>query len=350
MNIETYSENIHNNNRILNKSYKSVLDEMSNEEKELIKKRGNFLLRQELADLTPLESVKCIIIYNFITMTVFLLLGVLFLTNYDEKNYIEINYTNCTKIFEESEECEINFDVQKKIKGPVYIYYKLMNFYNNHIEYVKSKNFDQLRGEIISESRANKTCEDFSINKQLKDYQGVNSSLNGRILDDYKVLDPCGKIARSLFNDSYQLFFNNSVEIPIKNDSICRKIDKLNFKNSLDYMDFQYINKEDEHFMNWMNMEIFPNFIKKWGNINVDLEKGKYKLKIYDRWGKKEWDIHKYFVIAKGSDFGKEKFFGYVLAISACLTLFIIIIVSLRFIRQEDFCVEKMMWKRFRFF
>ena len=40
---------------------------------------------------------------------------------------------------------------------------------------------------------------------------------------------------------------------------------------------------ENEHFINWMNVETFSNFRKLWGKINIDLEEGNYYLLVHDR-------------------------------------------------------------------
>ena len=44
-------------------------------------------------------------------------------------------------------ECTIELKVEEKdIEGPIYVYYQLDNFYQNHRRYVKSRDNDQLAG------------------------------------------------------------------------------------------------------------------------------------------------------------------------------------------------------------
>jgi len=43
--------------------------------------------------------------------------------------------------------CNKIFYLNQTLKRPVYVFYELENFYNNHREFVKSKNWNQLRGE-----------------------------------------------------------------------------------------------------------------------------------------------------------------------------------------------------------
>ena len=40
--------------------------------------------------------------------------------------------------------CTINVPIEKDMDGPVYFYYKLSNFYQNHRRYVKSRSDEQL--------------------------------------------------------------------------------------------------------------------------------------------------------------------------------------------------------------
>jgi hypothetical protein len=51
------------------------------------------------------------------------------------------------------ENCTQQLTIDQTIQPPVYVYYQLDNFYQNHRRYVKSRSFDQLRGvSSISDS------------------------------------------------------------------------------------------------------------------------------------------------------------------------------------------------------
>lgn len=46
--------------------------------------------------------------------------------------------------------CEVKLDeIKTDIKGPVYVYYQLNNFYQNHRRYVKSRDSSQLNGNYV---------------------------------------------------------------------------------------------------------------------------------------------------------------------------------------------------------
>lgn len=81
--------------------------------------------------------------------------------------------------------CQIQFDVPNDVKGPVYLYYRLTNFYQNHREYVDSYDLSQLKGRAVSANDISSDCGPLAKN------------------DDGKPYYPCGLIANSMFNDTF---------------------------------------------------------------------------------------------------------------------------------------------------
>ncbi|CAN0131104.1 unnamed protein product [Ectocarpus sp. 6 AP-2014] len=78
----------------------------------------------------------------------------------------------------EGKECQVKFSIDKDMKGPVYVYFELRKFYQNHRSYVKSRSFDQLKGGVPG--------------------AGICSPLESI---DTLDLNPCGLVANSMFND-----------------------------------------------------------------------------------------------------------------------------------------------------
>jgi hypothetical protein len=62
------------------------------------------------------------------------------------------------------------------------MYYGLSNFYQNHRRYVRSRDDNQLKGDLIEPSKLSSDCDPFI---------GLNSSIG---------YAPCGAIANSMFN------------------------------------------------------------------------------------------------------------------------------------------------------
>lgn len=83
-------------------------------------------------------------------------------------------------------QCTIKFNVPADLQPPVFLYYKLTSFYQNHRRYVKSYDPDQLRGKHKSADSLNKgDCKPLA-----------------KIGD--KAVYPCGLIANSIFNGAAQ--------------------------------------------------------------------------------------------------------------------------------------------------
>ncbi|KAL8733425.1 MAG: hypothetical protein Q9181_003589 [Wetmoreana brouardii] len=105
-------------------------------------------------------------------------------------------YRNYTPT-EPSPMCSIQFTVPHELNPPVFLYYRLTNFYQNHRRYVKSLDTNQLKGDAVSSGTiAKSNCDPLRLDDQKRPYY------------------PCGLIANSLFNDSFKnpLLLNVQVE------------------------------------------------------------------------------------------------------------------------------------------
>jgi hypothetical protein len=81
--------------------------------------------------------------------------------------------------------------------------------------------------------------------------------------------------------DSYLLFDTNLDPIFIDRRNISNQYLKdYVFKRESNFKQTQWIDVEDESFINWMQMESFPDFIKFYGRIETNLTEGVYTFKI----------------------------------------------------------------------
>lgn len=95
--------------------------------------------------------------------------------------------------------CQLDFDVPVAIKAPVYFYYRLENFYQNHRRYVQSYDLEQLKGDYRSAkdlSGQQGFCQPLA-------WQSFTLSSNGQSWNENIPIYPCGLIANSVFNDTY---------------------------------------------------------------------------------------------------------------------------------------------------
>lgn len=162
-------------------------------------------------------------------------------------------------------DCTISFKTTEDMKGPIFVYYELTNFYQNHRRYVKSRSDAQLSGTLIvdpNDSTLKTACDPLT---QLGN----------------KVLHPCGLIANSYFDDEIKL--DSSIPFTMDESGIAWASDKEKKFKNLDVSqqgDVEYItNKypslsggvEDEHFIVWMRPAALPTFRKLYGRIHEDL-------------------------------------------------------------------------------
>jgi hypothetical protein len=86
-----------------------------------------------------------------------------------------------------NDNCTISFEAPRDMKPPILIYYELTNFYQNHRSYSKSRDDFQLAGQVGNQDSLQAVACD-PLNK----------------LDDI-ILNPCGMIANTFFNDKFNL-------------------------------------------------------------------------------------------------------------------------------------------------
>lgn len=92
--------------------------------------------------------------------------------------------------------CQIDFTVPETMTGPIYMYYRLTNFYQNHRLYIKNYDPAQLGGSTVSSELLSTHCGPIAYSP------------------DNLVVYPCGLIANSMFNGKRRI---KSYPYPISN-------------------------------------------------------------------------------------------------------------------------------------
>jgi hypothetical protein len=100
-----------------------------------------------------------------------------------------------TPVLYKTTQCTLTFNIPEDMNPPVFFYYRLTNFYQNHRRYVKSFQSDQLKGTAVDNNTiSNSACDPIK-----------TDPTSG------KPYYPCGLIANSVFNDT---FYNPVLENP----------------------------------------------------------------------------------------------------------------------------------------
>ncbi|KAF4232929.1 hypothetical protein CNMCM8980_004671 [Aspergillus fumigatiaffinis] len=226
--------------------------------------------------------------------------------------------------------CRLSFEVPDDLGPPVFLYYRLTNFYQNHRRYVKSLDIDQLKGKAVD----NKTIDGGSCDPLKLDPTG-------------KAYYPCGLIANSQFNDTIHspelLSDLNPTVYFMTNKGIAWDSDKELIKttqykpwevvpppNWHDRYPNGYIDgipdlHEDEDFMVWMRTAALPAFSKlSRRNDSVSMKAGSYRLDIEDRFPVTEYGGTKSILISTRTVIGGQNPFmgiAYVVVGGICVLL-----------------------------
>ncbi|EHY55213.1 alkylphosphocholine resistance protein lem3 [Exophiala dermatitidis] len=238
--------------------------------------------------------------------------------------------------------CTLQFSIPNDIGPPVYLYYRLTNFYQNHRRYVKSLDTDQLKGDALS----NSTIKGSSCNPLRLDHNG-------------KAYYPCGLIANSIFNDTLNspVAVNaaggqSSQQYRMTNKSIAWSSDASLYKKTKytndqvspppnwqrrypdGYTDENPIPdlSEYEEFQVWMRTAGLPTFSKlALRNDQDTMTAGIYQMDIYDFFPVQLYDGTKSILISTRTVVGgKNSFLGiaYVVVGGLCIVLGVLFTVA----------------------
>lgn len=124
-------------------------------------------------------------------------------------------------------------DIDSDIPQPIYVYYQLDNFYQNHRRYVKSRSNEQLMGTDLKVSELS-DCEPITTNANLGGRMVAYDNVTPLVMDAPAF--PCGLVAKSFFNDTFELWTTKDgvavTNLTINDNDIAWESDvKYKFKN-----------------------------------------------------------------------------------------------------------------------
>jgi len=263
--------------------------------------------------------------------------------------------------------CTVTFHITENMKPPIFVYYQLTNFYQNHRRYVASRAYTQLQGIFWEQSLKTQETEKTLCKPKIS-------------TGDNKLLYPCGLIANSMFNDIFNLvntpLIMNETEISWKQDrkkfkqvqgmlyvkypslhcptSACSCQDAFgdlrhegcqNFEDPVTNQAYkvwyphddttQYLYETyprivnplegvlNEHFIVWMKPAPLPSFRKKYGIIHGEILKGStLEFVILCQFRVDQFQGTKSLVISTTNWFGdKNHFLGVAYLVIGCICI-----------------------------
>ena len=173
--------------------------------KEKIEKlRKSKFKQQTLSSWRPKPTAKSTVLTFAIFGVMFLGIGGALFMMSQQIFETSVQYNEvCKEHLQKHDHCSVEIEeIDSDIKGPVYVYYQLDNYYQNHRRYVKSRDYAQLNGQYKKVDKLG-DCDPVITVNDLWDHQ--KKSVSGKALNSKDPAVPCGLIAKSLFNDTFVL-------------------------------------------------------------------------------------------------------------------------------------------------
>ncbi|KAI8911955.1 CDC50/LEM3 family [Powellomyces hirtus] len=326
------------------------------------KKPANTAFKQQrLRAWQPILTPKTVLPTFFLIGAIFIPLGIGLYIASDKVRELTFDYTECRKpgatpespitewsFNEATQDCTITFRVPEFFNPPVFMYYRLTNFYQNHRRYVKSFSANQLKGDIIGPGDKNMATCDPLKSPPAGTLVGGSKEAVAASAQYY----PCGLIANSMYSDeisgltcvdasgaacagqtTYE-FSEQGISWPTDKDRFkqTKFLETLTtpevlattlippplwqkawpkWQDGYNSTNFPNINTW-ERFQVWMRTAALPTFRKLWGrNMDTTLSPGTWTITIHDTFDVNKFSGTKSIVISTVSLLGgKNPFLG----------------------------------------
>ncbi|CAL5228440.1 g11575 [Coccomyxa viridis] len=317
------------------------------------KKKSKFYQRfaqQQLWGWSPIITGNVVVIYFLLVAVVCIALGVPILVAAINVKEVKARYDNAgpmsglssgqaeTTILGGNVNYPVSVQIPQTMQPPVYVYYELGKYYQNHKRYVRSRDDNQMAGK--SSGAGSGKCAP-------EQYIGGNPDPS---LPAQGAVTPCGLIAWSLFNDSFgdaaSVAGPGGVQTPVTLDQghiawqydvdhLYGPVQPVNYNTEQEAAfrggnTSEVVLNQNQHFIVWMRPAAQPTFRKLWAVIDVPLLAGTVlTFNIQNNYNTYRFGGHKTLVISTNSWMGgKNLFLGVCYLVIAGLAL----IVSIAFL------------------
>lgn len=269
---------------------------------------------------------------------------------YESSRVIEVD------IDYDSEDTFKTFSVSHEMKQPVYVYYKINNFYSNFKTFLSDES-----QALINDFKCNyiKTFEDIYKFRCVNGVQTLpemnndfatsgwgdkNERFSSKETCDINSIPsdqrkrkifPCGLVSASIFNDKIKLSLKKKIfnidKFPVLNYYDFFSYIKKHKKYGSDYK--VWLNTFSAEYKNWFHPPMTSSFIKPYGVIFEDLQPGEdYKIEFtQNTWPAKHWKAKKSFQLvslrAVGNSAYELAYFFFLLAIIYLIVIIVMILL-----------------------
>lgn len=300
---------------------------------------GYAFKQQVLHSWRPKPTLKCAISVYLALGLIFFALGIAIIIYTYRINEQEVRYDNISGCQPLGTICTIPFNLSTPIVAPVFVYYQIDSFYQNHRRYIKTIPVEQLRGQDLKVAELG-SCDPILYNKDIP----ATIAVDGSALDPDAVAIPCGNAARGRFTDTFTLRNTDSGnDFTIASSGFAWQTDVQHKFKNVD-LSRQWLNMEDERFMTWMKISPFSKFRKSWGIINQDMPAGQYELTVHNRWDSYAFSGKKWFVLADTNGFaGRNQFLGYCYIAVGAMSILLCLAFIFRKLKRPKGILDKVM-------
>ncbi|XP_059208636.1 cell cycle control protein 50B [Centropristis striata] len=324
------------------------------EQQELANRPDNTAFTQQrLPAWQPILSAGIVIPGFVLIGLAFIGIGVALFVTSRSIQVLELDYTGveqdspcfkCSDPDVKNCKCELSFSINSLFQGPVFFYYGLSNYFQNYRKYGVSKDDNQLSGDLDNFKTPDDSCAPYEYSND-------------------KPIVPCGSVANSMFNDSFQLFqivkgkqklvpfdgkgiawwtdynvkYRNPSVSPLKNafNGTVKPVFWPKPAYELDTSDPANNGFINQDFLVWMRRAALPDFRKLYrriteGDYAEGLPVGNYTLKIAYNYPVLSFDGRKKVVFSNVSWMGgKNEFLGiaYLVIGSMCVVMSIVMLI-----------------------